>query len=901
MSSAVRLAISWLVRAPGRSLIRVLVLAASVALLGGMLLFVGNSLRTVAGSAVRSVPLDFQGPVASYEASRSVAGEVARQAGVLQASPSATAPLAGAVHAGPEGSTSSGAGAVLAVPLDYQSHIRTFRLLDGGLRTGAVVLDQQMAATLQAHIGDRVTLKPPGQAASHTYTVSGVALVTAPDVLFQPLNPQIGPAPAQPPANVAILPLGTFASTYAQGLPTIAAASVGVNAQPGAQTGVQWQVHTQLDPVALSGGSPSVALERATQTRNRIERSLPGRVQFVDNLSDSLNTAASDALYAQTLYIMLAVPGALIALGLAYLAALGTVDRDRRDLALLRARGARRRDLLILAGVESAIIGLAAGLLGTIAAFAAVSALVSGGAHATTGRVLAVGAICILLATAGAAAARVGASLGSLRRSVATGRSRTRREGKALWQRLYLDVLCLVISGLIYWLTASTGFSAVVNPDSNPTLSLSVYMFFAPALLWLGATLLLVRARGRALSLLISRGVGARASTRRDFLLVSAGRRGSAINRGLIVVGLLLAFGVNLGIFSATYNQQVKADAQLTLGADVTVTASPGVAAQHDLSGKVAAVPGVIATTGVEHSYAYVGPDLQDTYGIEASRFGAATTLRDSYFLHSSAQQVLARLRSTPDGILVSKETITDFSLNNGDLLRLRVLDQRSGRFRVVPFHVAGIVQEFPSAPKDSFMVANLAYLESVTHAGGPNVVFAKVTGNPPDVARNVATATRSLGTKVENITAQGARTSSSITTVDLTGISHIEQAFAILLAAAAMALFVALGISERRQEFATMAAIGAPLSRISAFLWTEAAIVLSAGLVLALGLGWLLSQMLVAILQHVFDPPPDALAIPWGFLAGLAGAAIVATLLATALAARGIRRLQLGEILREQ
>jgi len=242
----------------------------------------------------------------------------------------------------------------------------------------------------------------------------------------------------------------------------------------------------------------------------------------------------------------------------------------------------------------------------------------------------------------------------------------------------------------------------------------------------------------------------------------------------------------------------------------------------------------VAAATGVEHSYAYVGPDLQDTYGIDASSFGKATSLRDSYFLHSTAQQVLDRLRATPDGIAVSKETITDFSLNNGDLLRLRVLDQRTGRFHVVPFHVAGIVQEFPSAPKDSFMVTNLAYLESVTHAGGPNVVFAKASGSPPDVARRVAAATSSLGTKVENINAQSARTSSSITTVDLTGISHIEQAFAIVLAAAAMALFVALGISERRQEFATMAAIGAPLSRISAFLWTEAAIVLAVGLFLS-------------------------------------------------------------------
>jgi putative ABC transport system permease protein len=901
VSSAARLAVSWLLRAPGRSAVRVLVLAAAVALLGGMLLFVGNSLRTVAGSAVRSVPLDLQGPVSSYGHARSVAAEVARQNGVLAALPTATAPLAGSEHQGPAGRTNSGPGGVLAVPLDYGANIHTFRLLRGSLRPGAVVLDQQMAATLQAQIGERVTLFAHGQGQAHTYPVSGVALVTAADRLFQPLNPQLGPAPAQPPANVAIMPVETFASTYARGIPAIGAVSAAANVQPGAHAGVQWQVQAQLDPVALSSGSPSTALERATQARNRIERTLPGRVQFVDNLSDSLNTAAGDALYAETLYIMLAVPGALIALGLAYLAALGTVERDRRDLALLRARGARRRDLLALAGSESLMLGTVAGLLGAAAAFGAVSALVVGGAHASGGRVVLVGASCVLLAIAGAGAARVAASLSSLRMSVASGRRGTHREKAPLWQRLYLDVVCLTISGLIYWLTASTGFSAVVNPDSNPTLSLSVYMFFAPALLWIGATLLLVRLRGRGLSWVISRAVRGRASTRGAFLLVSAGRRGAAINRGLIVVGLLLAFGVNLGIFAATYNQQVKVDAQLTLGADVTATAAPGVAAQRGLGRRIAAVPGVAATTGVEHSYAYVGPDLQDTYGIDASSFGSATALRDSYFIGSTAHQVLARLRSMPDGIVVSKETITDFSLRNGDLLRLRVLDQRTGQFHVVAFHVAGIVQEFPSAPKDSFMIANLSYLDSVTHAGGPNVVFARVNGYPPDVARRVAAATGSLGTRVENITDQVARTSSSITTVDLTGISHIEQVFAIVLAAAAMALFVALGISERRQEFATMAAIGTPLSRISAFLWTEAAIVLGVGLALAVGLGWLLSEMLVAILQHVFDPPPDALAIPWAFLAGLAGAAIIATLLATAVATRGIRRLALGKLLREQ
>src|SRR5207244_8249747 len=163
----------------------------------------------------------------------------------------------------------------------------------------------------------------------------------------------------------------TFARSLAPSLPTSASAGIGAAAVPGAGRGTQWQVQAQVDPHAV-GGSPAQALRRADQIRNVAERSLPGQVVFVDNLSDSLNSAAGDALYAETLYIMLAVPGALVALALAYLAALGTAERDRRDLALLRARGASRRSLLFLAAVESAVLGLLAGAIGTGGALLAV-------------------------------------------------------------------------------------------------------------------------------------------------------------------------------------------------------------------------------------------------------------------------------------------------------------------------------------------------------------------------------------------------------------------------------------------------------------------------------------------------------------------------------------------------
>src|SRR6185295_2703065 len=96
-----------------------------------------------------------------------------------------------------------------------------------------------------------------------------------------------------------------------------------------------------------------------------------------------------------------------------------------------------------------------------------------------------------------------------------------------------------------------------------------------------------------------------------SFLLASAGRRGAAINRGLLVLGLLLAFGVSLGIFTATYDQQARVDAQLTLGADVVATAPPGAVARHDLVRRISRLHGTIGVSAVDHSYAYVGPDLQ--------------------------------------------------------------------------------------------------------------------------------------------------------------------------------------------------------------------------------------------------------------------------------------------------
>src|SRR5205807_10648852 len=124
--TALRFALAGIVRVPGRTLVRIVVLAVAVALLGSMLLFIGHSLRTMTGSAIRGVPLDWQGPVSSYGQARRVAAGIAAQPGIQQASATATAPFTAASHSVAAGTTNAGSGQVLAVSPGYLTHIHTF-------------------------------------------------------------------------------------------------------------------------------------------------------------------------------------------------------------------------------------------------------------------------------------------------------------------------------------------------------------------------------------------------------------------------------------------------------------------------------------------------------------------------------------------------------------------------------------------------------------------------------------------------------------------------------------------------------------------------------------------------------------------------------------------------------
>ncbi|MDR0343595.1 MAG: ABC transporter permease, partial [Nocardiopsaceae bacterium] len=553
-------------------------------------------------------------------------------------------------------------------------------------------------------------------------------------------------------------------------------------------------------------------------------------------------------------------------------------ERRRREQALLRIRGATPRTIIALAGAEAllagvlgSVIGLAGSLIAGRAAFGATRFGPSPGQAVAWAAAAALAGLILAAATIGVPAWKDARTL-----SVRGARGAVGRARRPLWARLYLDVWLLAAAGVIFWRTVRSGYQVILAPEGVATISVSYETFLAPLLFWLGAALLSWRAaaallgRGRPVLARAARPLAGRLA---GVVAAAMSRQRRLLSRGLMIIGLTASFAVSTAVFDATYAQQSRVDAQLTNGADVTAstTAEAGLPA-----GAVPAarrLAGVAAVQPMMHRFAYVGNDLQDMYGIDPAHIAAATPMSDAFFQSGKAAQVLAALAARPDAVLLSAETVRDYQLRPGDLIRLRLQSARDHAYHIVPFHYAGIVREFPTAPMDSFFVANASYLARVTGSPAYQDMLIRASGPPPVVAREVRHVLGPVsGAVVQDIDTQLKITLSGLTALDLSGLTRLELTFAFILAGAASALVLALGLVERRRTFAIAAALGARRPQLASFVWSEAIFVTAGGILLGVLTGWALSFIVVKILTGVFDPPPEHLFVPWAYLAALGG-----------------------------
>ncbi|MGZ4528011.1 MAG: ABC transporter permease, partial [Mycobacterium sp.] len=757
--------------------------AVAVALIACLGTFLADSQATMTDRAVRSVTVDWQvelNPAATAETARVVADSP----GVRAAVPVDFAHTGGLSATTGSSTQTTGPGMALGLPPTYRTlfpgEIRTLTGADHG-----VLLAQQTAANLHAAVGDTITIGLAGMPPAPV-TVAGIVELPQANSMFQTVGAPPGAQPAAPPDNVVLMP----AAQWHQLFDPLAAAR---------QDLVSTQIHVQRSHQLPA--DPAAAYTKVQAAAHNLEARTAGAARVGDNLAAALDAARGDAAYARVLFLFLGLPGVVLAALLTTTVTSAGVARRRAEQALLRVRGAGTRQLLVLTAAEALVIGIGGAGLGLGAA-----ALVN---TATTGTprfapTLAAGLGWPAVAAAAGVVVALAAVLlpayrGLREDSVATARTRSRTPAAPVWARLGLDAAVLAAAGFVFAATTGAGYELVLAPEGVPSISVSYWAFAGPALLWLGAAL----ATWRLADLLLGRGRGMIARLARPAsgqlagtVAASMARQRRPLVRAIVMLALAVAFAASTATFNATYRQQAEVDAQLTNGADVTVTPAPGAAMPPAASASMSALPGVRNVEPLQHRFAYIGADLQDLYGVHPDTFTNATALQDSYFPGSTAAASMAALAARPDAVLVSAETALDFQLQPGDPITLRVLDAAATQPKPVTFHYVGVVNEFPTAPKDSFFVANASYVAARTGSDAAGAFLVDTGGR--DTAA-VAARLRALvgpAATVTDISTVRASVGSSLTSVDLSGLTRIELSFALLLAVGSGGLVLALGLS---------------------------------------------------------------------------------------------------------
>ncbi|MFI2206109.1 FtsX-like permease family protein [Streptomyces sp. NPDC020192] len=857
----------------GRLLAALTGIALAVALIAALGSFLTASKATMTQRAVRSVAVDWQVQLQPGADTNTVLSLIRKTPATRAALPVGFAHTSG-FTAQVQGSTqTTGPGMALGLPDGYRSQFPgEIRTLSGS--SDGVLLAQQTASNLHATPGDTISVRLPG-AGIRQLKIDGVIDLPQADSLFQTVGAPAQSQPTAPPDNVVLVPAAQFASLTR------------------GATGVTAQIHVARDDSRLPS-DPAAAFTTITRAAHNLEARSSGAALVGNNVGAALDSARQDALYAQILFLFLGVPGAVLAAALTAAVASAGGERRRQEQGLLRLRGLRPRQITALAGLEAALIAVAGGLAGVgIAALTGRLAFGATSFGAGAGTWALWYALAFVLGAAVAAGAVLVPALRDLRTVTVT---ETRKESGARstrnpwWMRYGLDFVLLIGSWLVFRASSGNQYALVLAPEGVPSISVSYWAFLGPALLWIGAALLLWRltllalTHGRPVLARLARPLTASLAGTTAAVL---SRRRRPLARSVVLLALAVSFATSTAVFNSTYKQQAEVDARLTNGADVTVTQPPGAPIPPSAASTLK-IGGVRHVEPLQHRFAYVGSDLQDLYGVRPDTITQATSLQDAYFSGGTAAQLLHQLAQRPDNLLVSAETVNDFQLAPGDTVNLRIQDARTKALRTVPFHYAGIVKEFPTAPKDSFFVANASYIAKAT---GSDAVGAFLLDTGGTHQKQIAAQLRhQLGTSatVTDLTHTRGTVGTSLTSVDLAGLTRIELAFAVLLAAGAGGLVLALGLAERRRTFAIATVLGAKNHQLRGMVLTEALLLITGGLAGGALIGWALSEMLVKVLTGVFDPPPASLAVPGSYLALTAAAALAAVLAA---ALNGIRR----------
>jgi putative ABC transport system permease protein len=515
------------------------------------------------------------------------------------------------------------------------------------------------------------------------------------------------------------------------------------------------------------------------------------------------------------------------------------VVRRRAQLALLRVLGVTRWRLVLLLVAEGAAIGIVGSLLGLVGGFLLAQVAIHtvgfdygagyfrGLAPALSTNLPALGLFFCLGVSA--------AMLGSFAPAVEAARAAPARALKAGDQERAFGRLRSFWPAL---LTLVAGGLASLLP---PVAGLPLFGYVAIALLLVGTLMLIPRIT----SVLLSLAPIPRGAPQRLALLQLRGAPGQA-GVSLVAIVASVSLMVSMAIMVASFRSSLDAWLARVLPADVYIRANAQGDSAYLSTGEqmnIAALPGVRHIEFVREQQLLLDPYRPRI--VLLARDGDATTLaRQLALVSESLAAGLATEAAAAPPVWVNEAMVDLYGFQPGQVIELPL----SGRS--VSFTVAGVWRDYARSQGAVVMERERYVVLTGDHTATNAAVWlapaADIGSLQEAIVRRIAGGSRL------DIAAPGTIRELSLKAFDRT----FAVTYALELAAVVIGLF---GLSSsfgalvlsRRREFGLLRHLGLTRRQIGAMLAVEGALVSSIGLTIGFCLGWLISLILIHVVNR--------------------------------------------------
>lgn len=680
------------------------------------------------------------------------------------------------------------------------------------------------------------------------------------------------------------------------------------------------QRHSVLNAFDTDGSSQSLA---KLEQRLALAGDMYSIDIFENNLQPVLERTSQSSQDARTKYLAFSLPVVFLGLYLGVLGVdLGMAGR-RREVALLKSRGATPRHVFWLFLGEGLFLGIIAGaaglVLGTLtsavlfeyfvpAASGLGPSLYLTGYSAALAMFLGVLLMLAAMYRPARRAARLEVSEGLHYYSSEESTERYNPRNAVLMTSVAVILyLAIVLFDPQKWYSEGRPLDAVYYILSILRVAGTALSWLIPLLFIFGLTGLLTRASYRPYGLISGL---TRPLTRelRPVVERNIVRNPKRASRVCVIIAVAITFGILVTTWAATESDHQQALSRVIVGADLRAVFSSSGTTNTSIGEAVGALPHVRA---VSMSYLIEGASIVgggiDLVALEARGYSAVAYLDDRLFLEGSPRDVPSLAGGKR--MIINQALQAQTSARAGDTVNLKIPTAGHGQPILMGCRIVAVVSALPGMVGEAYSgyIQNLlpaAYIDEGNldlESVGVHQINAFVQSDDPvQAAREIRAAfpePRLDSVLVEREYLEELQTG-PVSVSDYRFLL-IESGFAVVIVTAGLGLILAAAVYERQKETAGWMARGATRRQVASIFVAEALTLLVLALAVGVVAGFMTAGMALGLFgQSGVDPVGRSLVVPLDTLWLMA--ATVGSLLLTSYAVSWkASRVELAQVLR--